>query len=67
MRSGSLHWRALVRNVDAQELPGANQNAGISDAVIARRGEEPAAGDDDVALLSRQRGGKEREQQCDDA
>ena len=49
----SLGVRRRDRQIaaDAKELAGANQNAGISNAFIAGRGEQPAAGDDDVALL----------------
>ena len=65
----SLGVRRRDRQVaaDAQELAGANHDAGIADAVVAGRGEEPAAGDDDVALLGGQRGGDQREQQGGDA
>ena len=58
----SLGVRRRDRQIaaDAQELAGANQNAGIADAFIAGRGEQPAAGDDDVALLRGQRRGLRR-------
>ena len=46
---------ALLEHVatDAKELAGANHDSRISDPIVASRAEEPPAGDDDVALLSR--------------
>ena len=52
---------------DAKELAGADENAGIANAIVASRGEQPAAGDDDIALLRGRESGEQAEQENDDA